>query len=138
MRLTLLALTAAAAMAAPTAAPGAPLPSRVTGRALAELCNTDSGACMGYVVGAVDAFVATQLTRGNPVYFCIPPTVTNRQLTETTLAVLRAHPELANDNAGTVVVVALTAAYRCAAPPPPAVPVRPQPQPQPPRPAPRR
>jgi|GEM_PF-4707278 len=134
MRLAFLALAAAAAAAAPVEADAAPLPTRVTGRAFAALCGTDQGACIGYVVGAVDAFVATQLIRGNPVNFCIPGGVTNQQLAETTLAALRGHPELGQDNAATIVIVALTAAYRCAPPPAPPPP-RVQ---QPPRPAPRR
>jgi len=134
MRLAFLALAAAAAMAAPVEADGAPIPSRVTGRALAALCDSDRSACIGYVVGAVDAFVATQLIRGNPVNFCIPGGVTNQQLAETTLAALRGHPELGEDNAATIVVVALTAAYRCAPPPAPQPP-RAQ---QPPRPTQRR
>ena len=131
MKRTLLALAGAAAMAAPVAADGAPLPARVNGRAFAALCNADQSACIGYVVGAVDAFVATQMIRGNPVNFCIPGGVTNQQLAETSLVALRGHPELGEDNAATIVIVALTAAYRCAPAPAPQPPRQPPPRQQP-------
>src|SRR4051794_21794486 len=86
MKLAWLAL-GAAAMAPPLDA--APLPTRVTGRALAALCDADRNACIGYVVGAVDAFVATQITRGGPVTFCLPAGVTNQQLAEAALRAIR-------------------------------------------------
>jgi hypothetical protein len=118
---------AAAAMAAPLGA--APLPTRVTGRALAALCDADRNACIGYVVGAVDAFVATQAMHGGPVTFCLPAGVTNQQLAEPALAAIRSRPDLLDSNAATIVIVALVAAYPCTPPPRPPRPPRP---PQPP------
>jgi hypothetical protein len=119
MRVAWTGLVAVAAASVPAAAAATPMPTRVTGRALAGVCDADRGACLGYVVGAVDAFVATQVTRGGPVPFCLPQGVTNQQLAETAMAALRARPDLADNNAATIVVVALTAAYRCAPPPRP-------------------
>jgi hypothetical protein len=116
---------AAAAMAAPLGA--APLPTRVTGRALAVLCEADRNACIGYVVGAVDAFVATQSMHRGPVNFCLPAGVTNQQLAEVAVAAIRTRPDLLDNNGATIVIVALVAAYPCAPPPP-----RPARPPQPP------
>src|SRR4051812_21803453 len=117
---------AVTAMAAP--AGSAPMPTRVTGKALAALCDADRNACIGYVVGAVDAFVATQIMHRGPVNFCLPPGVTNQQLAEVALMAIRSRPDLSDNNAATVVIVALVAAYPCTPPPPPK-PARP---PQPP------
>jgi hypothetical protein len=107
----------AAAMAPPLDA--APLPTRVTGRALAALCDADRNACIGYVVGAVDAFVATQIMHRGPVTFCLPAGVTNQQLAEVALVAIRSRPDLQDNNAATVVIVALVAAYPCTPPRPP-------------------
>src|SRR4051812_28023048 len=104
MRKAWLAL-AAAAMAAP--AHPAPMPTRVTGKALAALCDADRNACIGYVVGTVDAFVATQIMHRGPVSFCLPAGVTNQQLAEVALAAIRSRPDLGDNNAATIVVVAL-------------------------------
>ncbi|MEA2998170.1 MAG: Rap1a immunity protein [Sphingomonadales bacterium] len=122
MKMAWLAL-AAATMTAPLDA--APLPTRVTGRALAALCNTDRNACIGYVVGSVDAFVATQIMHRGPVTFCLPAGVTNQQLAEAALAAIRSRPDLLDNNAATIVIVALVAAYPCAPPPKPARPPQP-------------
>jgi hypothetical protein len=121
MKLAWLALAAAA-----TAAPvdSAPLPTRVTGKALAALCDADRNACIGYVVGAVDAFVATQVMHRGPVTFCLPAGVTNQQLAEVALIAIRSRPDLQDNNAATVVIVALVAAYPCT-PPRPARPPQP-------------
>src|SRR4051812_27324514 len=108
---------AAAAMAAPVGS--APMPTRVTGKALAALCDADRNACIGYVVGAVDAFVATQIMHRGPVTFCPPAGVTNQQLAEVALAAIRSRPDLGDNNAATVVIVALVAAYPCTPPRPP-------------------
>src|SRR4051794_22339704 len=113
---------AAAAMAAPVGS--APMPTRVTGKALAALCDADRNACIGYVVGAVDAFVATQIMHRGPVTFCPPAGVTNQQLAEGALAAIRSRPDLGDNNAARVVIVALVAAYPC---PPPRPPRPPQP-----------
>jgi hypothetical protein len=121
MKLAWLAL-GAAAMAPPLDA--APLPTRVTGKALAGLCDADRNACIGYVVGAVDAFVATQIMHRGPVTFCLPPGVTNQQLAEVALGAIRSRPDLQDNNAATVVIVALVAAYPCT-PPRPARPPQP-------------
>ncbi|MEA3033544.1 MAG: Rap1a immunity protein [Sphingomonadales bacterium] len=115
MKLAWLAL-AAATTAAPLDA--APLPTRVTGKALAALCDADRNACIGYVVGAVDAFVATQIMHRGPVTFCLPAGVTNQQLAEVALVAIRSRPDLQDNNAATVVIVALVAAYPCTPPRP--------------------
>jgi hypothetical protein len=114
---------AAAAIAAPV--DSAPLPTRVTGKALAALCDADRNACIGYVVGAVDAFVATQIMHRGPVTFCLPAGVTNQQLAEAAVRAVRSRPDLGDNNAATIVIVALVAAYPCT--PPPAPPRPPQP-----------
>ena len=121
MKLAWFAL-AAAAIAGPIDA--APLPTRVTGRALAALCDADRNACIGYVVGAVDAFVATQIMHRGPVTFCLPAGITNQQLAEAAVRAIRSRPDLADNNAATIVIVALVAAYPCA-PPAPARPPQP-------------
>jgi hypothetical protein len=112
----------AAALAAPVGA--APMPTRVTGKALAALCDADRNACIGYVVGSVDAFVATQIMHRGPINFCLPASVTNQQLAEVALAAIRSRPDLSDNNAATVVIVALVAAYPCT-PPKPARPPQP-------------
>jgi hypothetical protein len=122
MKLAWLAV-AVAAVAAPV--DSAPLPTRVTGKALAALCDADRNACIGYVVGAVDAFVATQIMHRGPVTFCLPAGVTNQQLAEVAVRAIRSRPDLGDNNAATIVIVALVAAYPCTPPPAPVRPPQP-------------
>jgi len=126
---TAVAITAAATVAAVTAAPSTAqiMPMRASGRTLSGLCDASRDACVAYVVGAVDAYAATQWVNGARLPFCLPAGVTNEQLTQASLRSIRQHPERIDANAATLVVLALRDAYPCQA----AAPPRPQPQPQP-------
>src|SRR3954471_6355226 len=99
------AITAAAAIAAVTAAPAMAqtVPMRASGRVLSGLCDASRDACVAYVVGAVDAYVATQWVNGGRVPFCIPAGATNEQLTQASLRSIRQHAERIDANAATLV-----------------------------------
>src|SRR3954468_20519847 len=125
-RLGVAAATAAAVATAPATAQT--MPMRGSGRVLSGLCDANRDACLAYVVGAVDAYIATLWVSGTRLPFCIPAGVTNEQLTQVSLRYLRIHPERIDANAATLVVLALRDAYPCQAPAPPPPP---QPQPQP-------
>jgi hypothetical protein len=106
------------------------VPMRASGRILSGICDANRDSCLAYVVGAVDAYVATQWVSGARLPFCIPASATNEQLTQATVRYLRFHPERIDSNAAMLVVLALKETYPCQAPPPPAPPP-PQPRPQP-------
>jgi hypothetical protein len=116
--LAVAAATASAALPVAAAAPVTPRPDRVTGRMLADLCQSNQALCLGYVVGAVDALVAAQATWNVPVNYCIPPTLTNQQIADITIHMLRVRPQLMEANAAAVVAVALTTTYPCKPQPP--------------------
>jgi hypothetical protein len=108
--------TFAQARRAPTAAPaptGTPMPVRATARALGAICNENQGACIAYVTGAVDAYVGTSLVNFGRAYVCVPPQVTNQQITNVAIVFLRAHPEMQDMNAALVVVQGVSASYPC-------------------------
>jgi len=121
-----LAATIAASWAVPT--PAQNIPMRASGRMLSSICDASRDSCLAYVVGAVDAYVATQWVSGARLPFCIPAGVTNEQLTQASVRYLRFHPERIDANAATLVVLALRDTYPCQAPAPPP---QPQPRPQP-------
>jgi hypothetical protein len=122
-----LAATLAVMPAVPAAAQT--MPMRASGRLLSGICEASRDSCLAYVVGAVDAYVATQWVSGARLPFCIPAGATNEQLTQASVRYLRFHPERLDANAATLVVLALRDTYPCraAAPPPPQQP-RPQPR----------
>jgi hypothetical protein len=113
------------ATAAP--APAQNMPVRATGRMLAALCDASRDSCLAYVVGAVDAFVATQWVSGARPAFCLSPTTSNEQLTQAAVRYLRFHPGQLDANAATLVVLALKETFPCQ---PAARPPQPQPQPR--------
>lgn len=117
-RITVSALSAlllTAAAQPPAAAPPAPptMPTRVTAKMLSDLCAQDRGACLGYVVGATDSWVAALAVAGRPQVFCIPAGVTNDQITQATVRYLRANPREGGVNATVVIFAALKSAFPC-------------------------
>ena len=100
----------AAAQPAPT---GTPMVVRATARSLTAICNENQGACIAYVTGAVDAYVGTSLVNFGRAYVCVPPQVTNQQITNVAVAFLRAHPEMQDMNAALVVIQGVSASYPC-------------------------
>ena len=104
----------APAAAQPQPAPtGTPMVVRATARLLGAICNENQGACIAYVTGAVDAYVGTSLVNFGRAYVCVPPQVTNQQITNVAVAFLRAHPELQDMNAALVVIQGVSASYPC-------------------------
>jgi hypothetical protein len=95
-------------------APAGPvMPIRMTARSLTAICNENQGACLTYVLGAVDAFDAASVVNFGRVYICLPPQVTNQQIANVAIAFLRAHPEAQDANAGLVVIQGVRASYPC-------------------------
>ncbi|MFL6859111.1 MAG: Rap1a/Tai family immunity protein [Allosphingosinicella sp.] len=124
-----LAATLTLLSAAPAAAQT--MPTRASGRVLSGICDANRDSCLAYVVGAVDAFVATQWVNGARLPFCIPAGVTNEQLTQASVRYLRFHPERLDANAATLVVLALRDTFPCqASAPPPPPPPQQQPRPR--------
>ena len=101
--------------AAPTAAPapGLAMPVRVTARALLAICQENQGACLTYVLGAVDSYVASSVVNFGRPYLCFPPQVTNQQIANVAVAYMRAHPEAQDSNAGLVVIQGVATSYPC-------------------------
>lgn len=89
------------------------MPVRATARALLGICNENQGACLTYVMGAVDAYVGTSIVNFGRAYVCIPPQVTNQQIANVAVAYLRTHPEMLDVNAALVVVQGVSASYPC-------------------------
>ncbi|HEX8062736.1 MAG TPA: Rap1a/Tai family immunity protein [Allosphingosinicella sp.] len=112
----LLLLTAAAqrpAATAPRPAPGPAIPTRVTAKALSDLCAQDRGACLGYVVGSTDSWASAMIVAGRPAVICIPANASNDQITQATVRYIRAHPEEGGSNASIVIFAALKATFPC-------------------------
>jgi hypothetical protein len=105
-----------AAPAQPQATPapaGVSIPVRLTAKTLTSICNENQGACLTYVLGAVDASVAASVVNFGRTYICIPPEVTNQQVANVAIAFLRAHPEAQDSSAASVVIQGVTASYPC-------------------------
>jgi hypothetical protein len=92
---------------------GTPMPVRATARALLGICNENQGACLTYVMGAVDSYVGTSIVNFGRAYVCIPPQVTNQQIANVAVAYLRTHPQMLDVNAALVVVQGISASYPC-------------------------
>ena len=92
---------------------GTPMPVRATARSLLAICNENQGACLTYVMGAVDSYVGTSIVNFGRAYVCIPPQVTNQQIANVAVMFLRAHPEMQDTNAALVVVQGISASYPC-------------------------
>jgi hypothetical protein len=103
--------------AAPAAAQS--VPARATAGVITRVCNENQAACLTYVVGSLDAFVAAMAAFRRPATICIPPAVTNNQLMQVSVAYLRAHPEAASANGAEIVIAAIHRAYPCQAQPAP-------------------
>ena len=132
MRLCALILACAALLAGPAAAqPRAPapapvrsapvpiqqqvqiIPTRLNAKGLTAICAQNDGACLTYVLGAVDAFVATDVVNFNRIDICFPPQVTNLQIASVAVAYVRAHPEAQDRNAAMVVLQGVRASFPC-------------------------
>ena len=112
MKWNLAAMVALAAGAA-TPSPAQNIPTRLTSRALADICAENDAACLTYVLGAIDGHVATRVAAGAASPFCIPATVNNLQLKDLAVRYLLSHPQEGGANAATAVVVAMRQAFPC-------------------------
>src|SRR5437764_14988383 len=77
----------------PAPVPMQPIPTRLTAKGLGAICNQNEGACLTYVLGAIDAFAATDIVNFNRIDLCFPPQATNLQIANVAIAFMRAHPE---------------------------------------------
>src|SRR3954469_23405605 len=102
---------------APLQATPAPMPStvptRLPAKGLGAICNQNDGACLTYVLGAIDAFVATSIINYGRTDLCFPAQVTNLQIAGVAIAYVRAHPEAQDRNAAVVVLQGLRASFPC-------------------------
>jgi hypothetical protein len=102
---------------APLQATPAPMPStvptRLTAKGLGLICNQNEGACLTYVLGAIDAFVATSIVNYGRTDLCFPAQVTNMQIAGVAIAYVRAHPEAQDRNAAIVVLSGVRASFPC-------------------------
>ena len=98
--------------ATPTPMPST-VPTRLTAKGLAAVCNQNEGACLTYVLGAIDAFVATSIINYGRTDLCFPAQVTNLQIAGVAIAYVRAHPEAQDRNAAIVVLQGVRASFPC-------------------------
>ena len=102
---------------APLQATPAPMPTtvptRLTAKGLGTVCNQNEGACLTYVMGAIDAFVATSVINYGRTDLCFPAQVTNMQIASVAISYVRAHPEAQDRNAAIVVLQGLRASFPC-------------------------
>jgi hypothetical protein len=99
---------------APTVAPQAPqVPTRVSAKALSDLCAQDRGVCLAYVLGTADAFASALTAAGRPQIFCVPRGTTNDQIAQAAVRYVRAHPEEGRNNGALVVLTGLKAGFPC-------------------------
>lgn len=89
------------------------VPTRLTAKGLDTLCNQNQGACLTYVMGALDAFVATSIINYGRTDLCIPGPVTNMQIANVAISFVRVHPEAQERNAAVVVLQGLRASFPC-------------------------
>jgi hypothetical protein len=89
------------------------IPTRASAAMLTRLCEGDRAACLGYVIGVVDAYSAALVASGRPLAFCVPAGTTNDQIAQTIVTYLRAHPQEGQSNAASVVMAGLSMSYRC-------------------------
>jgi Rap1a immunity proteins len=82
-----------------------------SGSYLLDLCNTNSLACMGYVVAIADSSICPKTVNG---YSWLPPDgVTTGQVEKVTIKWLNEHPEKLHLNASGLVAFALSEAFPC-------------------------
>jgi hypothetical protein len=98
---------------APIQAPVQIIPTRLTAKGLSAICAQNEGACITYVLGAIDAFVATDVVNFNRIDLCFPPQATNQQIANVAIAYVRAHPEAQDRSAAMVVLQGLRASFPC-------------------------
>jgi hypothetical protein len=92
---------------------GVHIPTRVSARTLVNLCGSDAGACLTYVLGAADAYATALTAAGRPQVFCFPAGTTNQQISQSTVQYLRARPQEGGTNAAVVLLAAFAAIYPC-------------------------
>lgn len=110
-RLTSLAALLIGASSASVAAP--PVPTRVSTKMLTAICAENPAACLTYVMSAIDTTQNAAAAAGVRVNYCIPAAVRNDQISDAVLRYLRAHAELANENAASAVLTALRDSFPC-------------------------
>jgi hypothetical protein len=89
------------------------IPTRLTAKALSTICAQNEGACMTYVLGAIDAFAAMDVVNFNRIDLCFPPAATNLQIANVAIAYVRAHPEAQERNGAMVVLQGVRASFPC-------------------------
>ena len=89
------------------------IPTRASVRILLGICASDNGTCLGYVLGAADAWASAATALGRPQLFCFPAGTTNQQIAQTAVQYLRARPQESDSNAASVLLGAFTAIYPC-------------------------
>jgi hypothetical protein len=77
------------------------------------VCNENGAACLTYVLGVVDSYVATTVASFGKPRLCFPPQVNNQQIANVAIAYVRAHPEQQNLNAAMPVILGVQAAFPC-------------------------
>jgi hypothetical protein len=89
-----------------------------TGNDLFQSCEVEKdnnfslGTCLGYVVGAADAFIAS-MNAQNACWFRIPPNVNKQQMIDITVKYLNDHPEQRQYRAADLIFVAIVTAFPC-------------------------
>jgi len=82
------------------------------GEELSSTCaagrNFSAGACLGYIVGALDAFAIVQQTG-----YCAPSGLSRGQVRDIVVAWLGAHPEKLQGNASAAVYNAMADSFPC-------------------------
>jgi Rap1a immunity proteins len=93
-----------------------------TGNDLLKSCSTPSSdeyygferaKCLGYVLGAYDAFNTTSRVEGNIVILCPPEDLTKGQIRDIVVKYLEENPETRHESASDLVMLALSKAYPC-------------------------
>ena len=104
---------APAPIRATPAPPPTTVPTRLTAKGLTTICSQNEGACLTYVLGAIDAFVATSVVNYGGTDLCFPAQVTNLQIATVAIAYVRAHPEAQDRNAALVVLQGVRVSFPC-------------------------
>jgi hypothetical protein len=88
----------------------------VTGNELHEACKDKRNSfCLEYIIGATDGFVggAIAAKRKASIKFCLPDSVTRKQLRDSTTNWLEDHPKERRYNAVLLIIRALNSAWPC-------------------------
>ena len=107
------ALIFAALMLGSSTASAQTIPTRVTATALTAVCSQDKGACMTYVLGALDSATSIWTSSGARSPICLPTAAKNADVADVVARYLKANPNQGNANAATATILALRQAFPC-------------------------